>query len=284
MNLDDVLSDKEPEKPQVEAPPVSVEEEREQGKARRREFQEKELDARAAGEGKVRDPVTGKFVPKEPKEEAPKVEAPKVEAKPEVKPPQQEMSEKERAFLRAAEEERRKRQDLERELAQYRQQKPPEKTEEKKTFWDDPEGHFKTVEQRMAQRELAMTLKVSEQLARSKYQDFDDKIGVFAESLRATPGLHAEWIASPDPAEFAYKHGARLKEMREVGDLDKYREKIEKETRAKLEAEFKAKQEELEKKRAELPGSLSDVRGTTTQQKPVYAGPTSLDDILGRKS
>jgi hypothetical protein len=278
MELDDVLSDKAPEK--VEAPAVEkTEAPVERSESIREVHRRKELEA--AG----RDPATGKFIPKEPKEEAPKekVEAPKVEAKPEVKPPQQEMSEKERAFLRAAEEERRKRQDLERELAQYRQ-KPPEKTEEKKTFWDDPEGHFKTVEQRIAQRELAMTLKVSEQLARSKYQDFDDKIGVFAESLKATPGLHAEWLASPDPAEFAYKHGARLKEMREVGDLDKYREKIEKETRAKLEAEFKAKQEELEKKRSELPGSLSDVRGTTTQQKPVYAGPTSLDDILGRKS
>lgn len=276
MELDDVLSDKAPEAAPVEKPEAPVERpESIRDVHRRKEYE-------AAG----RDPATGQFIPKEPKEEAPKekAEAPKVDAKPEVKPPPQEMSEKERAFLRAAEEERRKRQDLERELAQYRQQKPVEKTEEKKTFWDDPEGHFKTVEQRIAQRELAMTLKVSEQLARSKYQDFDDKIGVFAESLKATPGLHAEWLASPDPAEFAYKHGARLKEMREVGDLDKYREKIEKETRAKLEAEFKAKQEELEKKRAELPGSLSDVRGTTTQQKPVYSGPTSLDDILGRKS
>jgi hypothetical protein len=278
MELDDVLSDKAPEAP---AAPV---EKAETAPVERPESI-REVHRRKEYEAAGRDPATGQFLPKEPKEEAPKEkEAAKVEVKPEVKPPQQEMSEKERAFLRAAEEERRKRQDLERELAQYRQQKQPEKTEEKKTFWDDPEGHFKTVEQRMAQRELAMTLKVSEQLARSKYQDFDDKIGVFAESLKATPGLHAEWLASPDPAEFAYKHGARLKEMREVGDLDKYREKIEKETRAKLEAEFKAKQEELEKKRSELPGSLSDVRGTTTQQKPVYAGPTSLDDILGRKS
>jgi hypothetical protein len=275
MELDEVLSDKEPAAPAAEKPETAPVEKPESIREvhRRKEFE-------AAG----RDPATGQFIPKEPKPEAKVEEKPEVkpEPKPEAKPPQQEMTEKERAFLRTAEEERRKRQELERELSQYRQ-KQPEKPEEKKSFWDDPEGHFKSFEQRLAQREVALTLQVSERIARSKYQDFDEKIGEFAESLKNTPGLHAQWLSSPDPAEFAYRHGHRVKEMRDVGDIEQYKAKIEKETRAKLEAEFKAKQDELDKKRSELPGSLSDVRGTTTQQKPVYAGPTTLDDILGIK-
>lgn len=278
MELDDVLSDKAPEAPAetVEKPEAPVD----------RPESIREVHRRKEHEAAGRDPATGKFVPKEPKEEKPEA---KPEVKPEVKaevkqePKKEEFTEKERAFLRGLEEERRKRQDLERQIAELR--KPPEqKPDEKKSFWDDPEGHFKSFEQRLAQREQALSLQVSEKLARSRYNDFDEKIGEFAESLRTTPGLHAQWLASPDPAEFAYRHGQRIKEMRDVGSIEDYKKKIETETRARLEAEFKAKQEELEKKRAELPGSLSDVRGTTTQQRPVYSGPTPLDDILGRKS
>jgi hypothetical protein len=269
MDLNDVLSDKVEAPAPVEAP---VEKAEVDPGVRVRHQQREAL---AVEEGKPRDPASGKFVKE-------KAEA-KVEEKPvEVKPPVQEMTEKERGFLRGLEEERRKRQDLERQIAELR--KPPEKQEEKKTFWDDPEGHFNKFEQRLSQREQALALQVSERLARSRYNDFDEKFGEFLESAKATPGLREQCLAAQDPAEFAYKHAQRIKEMRDVGDIDKFREKIEKETRAKLEAEFKAKQDELEKKRAELPGSLSDVRGTTTQQKPVYAGPTSLDDILGRKS
>lgn len=271
MDLDDVLSDKVEEAPKVDAE-VTTEVTAPKQDAVRQAHQRKEWEAQG------RDPETGQYIPKqaETKEKEQKVDAP-----PKVEQKKEEFTDRERAFLKATEEERRKRQALEAELAQHRQKKEPEG--EKKTFWDDPEGHLKGFEQRLAQREQSLTLQVSERIARSKYQDFDEKIGEFGESLRNTPGLHAQWLASPDPAEFAYKHGQRVKEMREVGDLDKYREKIEKETRAKLEAEFKAKHEELEKKRAALPGSLSDIRGTSTQQRPTYNGPTSLDDILGSK-
>lgn len=272
MDLDDVLSGKEPEAP----PPVeeqTVAEVREEGRQKRRDFQEKELDARAAGEGKVRDPVTGQFKSKE----EPEVKA---EPKVEVKPPPQEMTEKERGFLRGLEEERRKRQDLERQIAELR--KPAEKTEEKKTFWDDPEGHFKTFEQRIAQRESALAMNVSERLARSKYQDFDANIEVFAEILRtpAGPGIHQQFINAPDPAEFAYRLGKHTKEVRDAGSIDDLRAKIEKETRTKIEAEYKQKQEELEKKREAIPPSLSDVRGGGNKAAPAWGGPPSLDDIL----
>jgi hypothetical protein len=276
MEMSEILSDKEPEKveapvapsePEVKAEPVE-----EAPQSKRKAHQAREW----AEQG--RDPETGQFVPKEEKKEEPKVEA-KVETKPE--PKKEEFTEKERAFLKGLEEERRKRQELERKLAEIEKKTPQEKKEEK-TFWDDPEGHFKSFEQRMAQRETAIALNVSEKIARSKYTDFDEKVGEFAESLKNTPGLHAQWLSSPDPAEFAYRHGQRVKEMREVGDLDKYREKIEKETRAKLEAEFRAKQEEFEKQKSSLPPSLSDVKGAVKQHQPVFKGPTPLEDIFKR--
>ena len=194
------------------------------------------------------------------------------------------MTEKERALLRAAEDERRKRQALEAELAKARGAAPAQPGAEKK-FWDDPDGALKTFEQKQAQRETTLVLNVTERLARARYSDFDEKLTKFSEMVQATPGLAQQWLASPDPAEFAYKTAKGHMEFQQYGSLDKMRAEIEAkaraEERAKVEAEFKARQEEAERKRAELPGSLSDVRGAATRQNaPVFNGPTPMTDIL----
>jgi len=136
----------------------------------------------------------------------------------------------------------------------------------------------------MANLQRETRLQTAEVIARSKYPDFDEKIAVFGEVLQQNPVLHAQWLQSPDPAEFAYRAGKNHKELQEAGDIDSLRAKIEKETRIKIEAEMKAKAEELEKERAKIPPSLSDVRGATTQAtRPVWNGPTPLNDILGLK-
>ncbi len=271
MELEDVLSDKEPPKPE----PVANESDQDNIRAK---HLAKEYEAQG------RDPQTGQFLKKEPE---PKVEAkpePKVETKPEPKA-REEFTEKERAFLRAAEEERRKRQDLERQLAEYRA--PKEKTEEKKSFWDDPEGHLKSfessLEQKLTQREINTKLQTSEVIARSRYKDFDEKVTIFSELMRETPALHAQMVAASDPAEFVYRTAARTKMIQEAGSIDELRAKIEKETREKLEAEYKAKEKDLEKQRAALTGSLSEVKGAAPQQRTVYSGPTPLGDILKGK-
>lgn len=273
MDLQDVLSDKEPQEPAAEAPPVV---EVEQSGSIRKAHQAREEDARG------RDPETGKFTPKEEKVE-PKLE-PKVEAK--VEPKREEFTEKERAFLRGLEEERRKRQDLERQLNEIRTAKV-EKPEDKKTFWDDPEGHLKSFEQglekKLSEREVTTKLQTSEVIARSRYNDFDEKVEIFSALMRETPALHSQMVAAADPAEFVYRTAARTKMLQEAGSIDELRAKIEKETRTKMEAEFKAKQDDLDKQRSALTGSLSDVKGASTQQRPVFSGPTPLGDILKGK-
>ena len=240
----------------------------------RKRHQAKEFEAQG------RDPETGQYIPKEDKEEEKKEE--KVEVKTETKvEPKVELSDKEKAFLRTAEEERRKRQELERRLAAL-EAKPKEEPGEKKTFWDDPEGNLKSLEDRISVRERAILLNVSERLARSKYADFDEQIEVFAEILKtpAGPGIHAQFMSAPDPGEFAYRLGKHTKEVRDAGSIDALREKIAKEERQKLEAEFKKKQEDLEKQRKDLPGSLSDVKGASRKSVPVWTGPESMEDIL----
>lgn len=286
MALKDILSDAKPaepqkpagegaEKPAGETPPERV-------TSYRKEWRERELDDRAAGEGKTRDPVTGQFVPKEPEKKDDKPKEPEKKAEL-AKPPRQELTDKERAFLATAQEERRKRQDLERRLAEQEKAKPKEP---EKGFWDDPEGavakfreEISAVRGEMSSQIMATRLATAEAIARTRHEDFEEKINTFAEIVKTTPGLAQQWLAAPDPAEFAYRVGKTHKELAEAGNIDALREKMEKEIRLKLEDELKAKYEALAKERAALPGSLSNAHAAP-QQRPVWNGPTSLKDLL----
>lgn len=265
--------------PSTEAAPV------ERATSRRKAFQQKERDTREAAEGRVRDPETGQYVAK-PAEQEVKPEA-QTEAKPEVKQetaPQQpakeqakqEFTEKERAFLAAAQEERRKRQALENQLREL-QAKP---AEEKKTFWDDPEAALQHFQQQTAAAITKTRLDTAEAIARTKYKDFDENVAEFSELLQNVPGLRDQLLQASDPAEFAYRTGQRQKELKSIGNIEEYRAKVERETRAKLEAEFAAKDAERRKLAESLPTSLSDVRGSGSGGRVVFAGPPALDDIL----
>lgn len=257
----------------------------ERAQSRKKAFQQKERDTREAGAGRVRDPETGQYVPKP-------VEAAKVEEKQEVKAetapepapqqpvkeqPKQEFTEKERAFLAAAQEERRKRQALENQLREL-QSKP---AEEKKTFWDDPEAAFKHFQEQTEHAITKTRLDTAESIARQKYKDFDENVAEFAQLMATIPGVKEQMLSSPDPAEFAYRTGQRQKELKSIGNIEEYRAKIERETRAKLEQEYAAKEAERKKLADSLPPSLSDARGSNPSARVVFNGPPSLADVLG---
>ena len=102
----------------------------------------------------------------------------------------------------------------------------------------------------------------------------------FAKALQDTPGLHQQWVNAPDPAEFAYTAAKNRIEFKELGNMEEYRAKVERELRAKIEAEFNEKQAKILKDRQDLPPTLSDVTGTAGP-KAVWGGPESLSSILG---
>lgn len=296
ISMDDILSDKKPaapEAPTAPAPEKAVEPAAapeapkvERPLSRKKQWQDREQDA----QGRVRDPDTGQYVAKEEKkaEEAPAKEPPaepaKAEtAKPAVAAPQQEFTDKEKAFQRAMMEERGKRQELERRLAAVEAAKGPASTEAPKTFWDDPEAALAKHRAEIRTEATNARLQTSEFIARQKHQDFDEKVATFEKILQQTPGLAQQWLASPDPAEFAYTTGKNHLELEQAGSIDQLRAKIEKETEArvrlKLEAELKEKAEVLARERAALPPSLSDAR-STGENKHVWGGVPSMEDIL----
>lgn len=291
-SMDDILSDKPIDhKPAEVAPPAEGSESApvERPVSRRQAHR----DLEQAAQGRVRDPETGQYLPKQaepapeaaaaPASEPAKAPEPaKKEETVEVKPPQpkQELTEKERAFLRAAEEERRKRQDMERQLAAMKAAQPKEP---EKTFWDDPEAALKRHQEEVQKAVVGTRLSTSETIARSRYNDFDEKVAIFSELAQTTPGLAQQMLAAPDPAEFAYRAAANHKMLQDAGSIEqllaKARAEAAAEARTKLEAELKEREERMRKEREALPASLSHARGTT-QSRPVWSGPTAMDDIL----
>lgn len=295
MELDAILSDKpierEPapaEKEAADAPAAPVEKPaaKERAESRQQTHRDKEQDA----QGRVRNPETGQYVPKEAKAEPAKpaeVAKPAEPAKP-VAPAQEEMTVKEKAAFAKAADETRKRQALEAKIRELesRPAAPAAAAEPAKSFWDDPEAALAKQREEVRGAIVGERLRTSEAIARNRHTDFDEKVAIFSELATNTPGLAQQMLATNDPAEFVYRTAANHQQLREAGGMDALRAKIEAETearvRVKMEAELTAKAAALAKERAALPGSLSEAssRGTS---RPVWSGPATLEEILSGK-
>ena len=287
MSLDGILDEKTPPpevvKEEPKAPPEAGAGEKppvERVTSRRKEFQAKEFEAQG------RNPDGTYKAKEEPKEEPkaevkPEPEKPKPETK--VAAPQQEMTDKAKAFLKAAQEERQKRQDLERRLAALEQSKPKEA---EKTFWDDPEGALKRQKEEFQQAAIATRLQTAEMIARSRHTDFDEKLNKFKELAETNPILAQQCFQQNDPAEYAYLVAKNHMAIESAGGVDQLIEKARAEERVKVSAELKAAAEAAAaasaKERAAIPGTLSDTKGTSGT-RITWGGPTTLDSILHEK-
>lgn len=230
----------------------------------------------------------------EPKAEAPETEtkadpardesgrfAAKTEVKPEEKPALT------KADVAAIIDERRKRQELERELQALRQQQKP-----KADIFEDPEAAISDrLQERLAPLEKTI-LSLQVELAKTKMPDFDDAALAFFTAAQNDEVLKHQADTAPDPFAFIYREGKRLKELGDVGgDISKYREKVTAEARAenaKLQEQLKAAMTELEsvkKAQAELaavPRSLNQV--STATPKATDADPDDINQIVRFKS
>lgn len=289
MSLNGILSNEEPKpkeptnaEPQIVKTSPESEAEVDFGKSAKQEHREKEYVAQG------RDRETGQYVQKESEK---KEATPKEPEKPK-EPPKIELTDKEKALLARANTETIKRQELERRVAGYEAEKrqavaqpqqPVAETQQPTAFWDDPDAAIQRFAQGIMHEITRTKLQTAEAIARTRHTDFDEKTKIFGELLKSTPGLYQDWIAAPDMAEFAYVVSKQRMELREAGDLQDYRKKIEKETaiqvRKEIEAEIAKKDSEKQKLAESLPRTLSDVRGIS-QQTPVWGGPTPLSSIL----
>lgn len=201
--------------------------------------------------------------PETPEPEATETETETVETvEPEV-PTAPEVREEHSVPYAAMKAEREKRQALERELAEFRQQR--EQPEPEQSFYENPDEYvqrqIQTVENRATQR-LYTAL---EEQARETHPDYDEVFEEVKEHAASNPAAVQQILSSPNPAMAAYRYGKQLREMKEMQDPQSYRQKIEAEVRAKVEAELKAKEAERAATAAAIPPDLTESRNAKGQ-------------------
>jgi hypothetical protein len=189
--------------------------------------------------------------------------------------------------------ERRKRQEYERKLAELEQrmaqlQAPPPaapaKAEPPADFWSDPQGFIEAQMQQARQAALSEAevrmrhqfAEVCELNARTRYADYDEVRDAFLARVEQDPVLRAELSQARDPAEFAYKTGKRLSEVEQFGSLDQWREQERARIRAELEAQFKPQA-------PAVPQSLNAEPSPAVSSPHVESFDKSLAQILQRK-
>jgi hypothetical protein len=186
--------------------------------------------------------------------------------------------------VKALQEERRKRQELEAKLAEYeaRAAAPPEPVTPPDP-WDEPDAHSQWLIKQAATvaRHEALAEFENRQIARSanqaraKYQDYDDAVGIFSQMMQQNPALERQLRDHENPGEFAYSTAKTQMEIAQYGSIDAL-------IQAKVKAETERLQAELKPAPTPptIPTSLADQqssRGGSTAYSP-----PSLDEILGR--
>jgi len=196
-------------------------------------------------------------------------------------------------------EERRKRQDYEKKLAEFeakltelskpRPQEPqqPRQMQPPPDPWTDPEGALAYERQQRAMELYETRVTLSEEIMSQK-PDYEDAKRAFIEAANADPMLDQKLVRHPMPAKLVYEEGKRMLALKEIGpDPASYREQLRQQLREELLAEMQAQQpsQQPAAPRAPAPKSLA---GTTSAvprdphgRYAPRSGPASLDEILG---
>jgi len=208
--------------------------------------------------------------PVAPVAEPPKVDTPPVA--PVVPPPpvQPVESPQEAAYKRAMREEREKRQALEAKLRELQTPKTPVDP------WSDLPGALKSTQEQIREELFFERCNLTEEIARQKHTDFDDVREVFVEAANTNLALWAQIRQERNPAEFVYREGLRIRELKDVnGDFAAYRSKLEKDIETRLRAELEAKYKAAT---PAVPTSLNS--DASPPPVEVYQGPKPLNQIL----
>ena len=209
----------------------------------------------------------------------PVTEPPKVEAQPvapvaaPAAPVQLVESPETAAYKKAMREEREKRQALEAKLRELQTPKQPVDP------WSDLPGALKSTQEQIREELFIERCNLTEEIVRQRHADFDAVREVFVEAANANPALWAQIRQERNPAEFVYREGLRIRELKDVnGDFTAYRAKLEKDIETRLRAEFEAKL----KATPAVPVSLNS--DASPPPVEVYQGPKPLNQILRNAS
>jgi hypothetical protein len=144
--------------------------------------------------------------------------------------------------------------------------------------WDNEERERSKSEDIKRERESRIAM--SYEIMSSMHDDYKEMEDLFADAAEKDPTLAATMANHPLPAKFAYEKGKELQALSEVGnDPAAFREKVEAEIMAKLEAEGRLSGEKPPKPPA--PPTLADApAAVANKDSEKYEGPRPLTEIV----
>ncbi len=206
------------------------------------------------------------------------------------------------AFQRKAEDETRKRQDLERQfaeakkaveerdayIAQFRQWQAQQQTTVEQPEIDllDPQQAQAFIANQLQPQLYETRVLLSQEMYRAAKPDYDEMETIFADECEKNPTLRAALHRHPVPAKFAYEEGQRIKLMREISDPAAYRAKLREEILAELQAQPAAEQPapQVQTQAKPVPQPPKSLAGVPSAARNVnrqsWKGPTPLDQLL----
>ena len=184
--------------------------------------------------------------------------------------------------LKGIQAERRKRQQLERELSEMKQRISQYET----PAYQEPQYTDAQVEQPESKTEMRI-LSISESSARASHPDYQEKFEAFYKEATQNPQLYQMVINSDHPGESAYQAGKTLLIQQKYGvDFDTQYSKIKEELTAeltpKLRAEIEAQFTGKVQSKLNQPTNILQARNAGDGGPPPFR-PTSFADVLGRK-
>lgn len=179
--------------------------------------------------------------------------------------------------FKAYEDERGKRQELERQLKELQAEKDKAPIPD---VLENPEGYSKAINDQFDQKLLEQRLEMSEFLARRDYEDMDQRLEEYRALVEKIPALHSQVMKSQSPWHEMAKTVENHREMEQLKDVDGMKAKMRQELEAEIRKEYETKAKSEKSLSESLPQSLAGAASKGTVKGSEWSGPTPLDNIL----
>jgi hypothetical protein len=204
--------------------------------------------------------------------EEPKTEEPKTEE--ETTASKEEKSEEREWTFAAVKDERRKRQELEKELESLKQQQAPK--QEMPDVFDDQKAFVDSIRSEYQQQIHSAKLEIARDMMSEAHDDYEEMEAQFIEIAKGNPMLAAEARKASNPAKFAYQQAKKYQEFKDMQDIDTVKSRMREEIRQELLAESQEKKEQKSNV-ASLTPSLAKARASEKDKTEKV----TLDDLFG---
>lgn len=202
--------------------------------------------------------------------------------------------------------ERRKRQELERQLAELTKQRAAPQTPqqaqpqpsqpqpdvsqgmpERPDPWIDPQGAMDW-DRALLQRQIDQSVyetrtTISREMMLQTKPDFEEMENIFFQALPQMPHLAPQIRRHPMPAKFAYEMGVKIKALMEIGDDPAaYKQRVRQELEEELRSQAGTQPPPSPAPKASTPKSLAATPSAQPRDdRGRFQGPASLESILG---